>query len=628
MCGILALLGSKPPKVPVAALQRMVDAVAHRGPDGRGLVLLAADGSEVRVDGARSEWRVALGHRRLSILDLSAAGAQPMARGARLWATYNGEIYNYVELRRELSSSAAFSTETDTEVLLAAYEAWGTDCFRRLRGMWGLVLIDLGRRVAVVSRDRLGIKPVYLAPFSGGWAVVSEVKQLLELPGYALRPERASVETYLKTGYEMTGRSFFEGVRPLPPGTFVEIDLDTGIATSPRSFWSPEEIEVSVTSRREAAERFRSAFEESVSIHLRSDVPVGCALSGGLDSSAVAAMCSQRLSSGRLKAFSVVFPGEPIDETPFVDAVVRRTGAESFRVSPRAIDLVADLERFVYVHDEPVGSAAQYAGYALARVMRAEGVPVTLNGQGGDEVFAGYWQSYLSWLFGQARAGHVVGVLGHLLLAGADPRGNADLLLQVPTMMRRLGLRRGAATHRDEDLAGRVLGMTARQRRVFEIREMYLPRLLKWDDRNFMAFSVEGRYPFLDHRVIETVLSFEPSLLYRAGWVKEPLRAAMQDALPDRVVRRTSKLGFETPQQRWLREDLRPVLESTLDGDSPVWEVLDREQARRAFAREQAGASAGEELSQFMFRTWMVDRWMQRFSLSWSERPVALEAAA
>lgn len=628
MCGVLALLGRSASRVPLSAVHRMVDSVAHRGPDGRGVVLLSADGRQVGGAAPSGDWRVALGHRRLSILDLTEAGAQPMSRGADLWVTYNGEIYNYVELREELAATTSFSTDTDTEVLLAAYDAWGTGCFRRLRGMWGLVLVDLRRRVAVVSRDRLGIKPLYLAPHGDGWVVVSEIKQLLELPGYPLRPERASVETYLKTGYEIASRSFFSGVRPIPPGTFLEIDLDTGAVGEPISYWSPETVEPRVSSRREAASLFRSAFEEAVSIHLRSDVPVGCALSGGLDSSAVAAVCARRLPFGRLKTFSVVFPGDPIDESPFVDAVVRRTRSESFRISPRAAELLEDLDRFVYIHDEPVGSAAQYAGYALARLMRREGVPVTLNGQGGDEVFAGYWQSYLSWLFGRAREGRLLDVARHLLLAGADPGGNPDLLLELPNMMRRLGARRSAATSRDEDLAGRVLGMSARERRVFEIREMYLPRLLKWDDRNFMASSVEGRYPFLDHRVIETVLSFEPSLLYRSGWVKEPLREGFVDLLPRRVVRRRSKFGFETPQQRWLREELRPALESTLAGDSPVWEVLDRDEARRALEAEQAGAVGGEELSQSLFRIWMVDRWMRCFQLSWREPTVRLDAAA
>jgi asparagine synthase (glutamine-hydrolysing) len=650
MCGILGLIRRPDFPLPSGTVEAMTRLVSHRGPDGAGYAYLESHGDGLRQlpQGGGAEggpWRIALGHRRLKILDLSEAADQPMAwpmasstgsldtEPPHLWLIYNGEVYNYLELRRELQEEGwRFATTGDTEVVLAAYEHWGTECFRRFHGMWGLVLIDGRRRRAVVSRDRLGIKPLYLRSLDGCVAVVSELKQLTAMPGPPLAVHAEALGEYLSTGYEETDRCFFAGVEPLAAGTWRSIDLDTLELGPARSFWDPALDEPEIDDPQEAAALFAEAFRHSVTLHLRSDVPVGCALSGGLDSSAVAGVIQDLWRDhkpratelvqarqpgqppvGKLQTFTATFPGSAVDEGPQVRRTAAALGADAFFVEPRAEELLSELDDWVWSHDEPVGSLSQYAGYRVARLTREHGVPVVLNGQGGDEVLGGYWQSYLLWLRDLARRGRAFALAGHLLGA-AGPGGNPRLLAQLPVLGKRYLHRRRSSEGRTSPTLQRMLSMGERPRRLFEIRHLYLPRLLKWDDRNFMASSVEGRYPFLDHRLIELCLRFSPKALYRSGWTKRPLRQGLEPWLPEEVRRRKVKLGFETPQERWLRGPLAPVVRSFADGDSPLWAYLEPAPVRAQALRASEGL--GREQGEQLLRALLADRWMRRFGLA------------
>lgn len=606
MCGVAGILRLPETSVADGALERMTALVAHRGPDGEGTEYLALDGD--------ATWRVGLGHRRLSILDLSPAGRQPMAYDdGRLWLSYNGEVYNYVELRRELEQLGyAFRTGTDTEVVLAAYRAWGPECLARLRGMWGFLLVDLAERRALLARDRLGIKPLYTTRGPGWLAVASEIKQFRALAGFAPRPNPSAVTDYLATGYERPGSTFFAGVEPLAPGHYQLIQLDTLRADAAIPYWFPERVRIEVTRAEEAARRFRAAFEESVRIHLRSDVPVGCALSGGLDSSSIAALVARQRAadSPPLHTFSVTFPGTPIDERPYIDAVVRSLDARPHFVTPTAEQFLEDLDDFLDKHDEPVGSLSQYAGYAVARLTRAAGVPVTLNGQGGDEVLSGYWQCYFVHLRQLARQGRLARLGGHLVGAML-PGGNLELVRQAPGVVRRYRARqRDAGGGQGPVQLASTLAPEAW--RVYEVRELTLPRLLKWDDRNFMAFSVEGRYPLLDHPLIELCLSFAPEVLFRRGWTKHPLRQGLADVLPASIAWRRSKWGFETPQGRWLSGGLAEPLRRLADRDGPVWQYADRGAYRQLIDRRAGDLAWNREDEQRAFRVFLLDRWLAR----------------
>jgi asparagine synthase (glutamine-hydrolysing) len=622
MCGIATILRLSMADVPPGTIETMTRRVAHRGPDGEGVTLLAPSGDHWKeVSTHDPSWRVALGHRRLSILDLSEAGHQPMRRGEHLWITYNGEAYNYLEIRQELAALGhTFQSHTDTEVLLAAYQQWGPECFARFHGMWGLVIIDTQRQIAVLCRDRIGIKPVYFVNTGQAILVASEIKQFADVAGFRLRPQKDVLADYLATGYEQQGQTFFADVTPLEPGTYLEVDLRTLAISTPRSYWFPEKIVPSITRRDEATERFRAELLAAVRLNLRSDVPVGCALSGGLDSSLVAGCIAEELKATRaqVQTFSVVFPGSKTNEQPYVDEVNRMVNAVPHLIAPTSQDFLNDVDRFTWIHDEPVGGFAQHAAYSLARLTREAGVPVTLNGQGGDEILNGYWQSYFMHLLGLFRGGRWFKLAGQFLGA-AFPGGNGELWRQTPIMFRRYLARRSAAqtSAASESSAAktlsRVLGMNEQERRVFEVRQMYLPRLLKWDDRNFMAFSVEGRYPLLDHRLIELTLSFAPSVLYDRGWIKEPIRRAAKGLIPASIVRRRTKWGFETPLDQWLSGPLREPLREWLRADSPVWEFTDRERAQKIVDRNWSAASASEEDWQIVLRLGLADRWLKVF---------------
>lgn len=634
MCGIALLLKRANVYCPTDALNHMRDDVVHRGPDDQGACLFAGNGRQFdRRHGTDAGWEVGLAHRRLSILDLSAAGHQPMSYRDSIWIVFNGEVYNFVELRAELSRLGhGFRSQSDTEVILAAYTEWGPACFARFRGMWGLALVDFRRHEAVICRDRLGIKPVYLWEGQGILAVASETKQFRHVPGFCARLDTGVGAEFLETGYENSRRSFLRDVTPVPGGHWVRIPLDTLRPETPVPYWHPERVRASVTDPREAAQQFAAKTRESVRLHLRSDVPVGCALSGGLDSSTIAALIDQERDreASPLKTFTCTFPGHALDEREYAQAALQAVRAESHFVTLSPQRFLDDLERFVWIHDEPAGGVSIYAAYCLARRTRECGVPVILNGQGGDEILSGYWQSYFMHLRQLARSGRLGTLAGHL--AGAVlPGGNPGLIGQIPVMFRRYRSRRRGGTRlrlrnlegqRDPSILEHVLRLDEPAYRVNEIRELHLPRLLKWDDRNWMAFSVEGRYPFLDHELVELCLSFNTSVLHRCGWTKVPLRRGFADLLPKKIIERKTKFGFETPQDDWLRGPLRSCFRRWLRSDRPIWDLADRKDVEHLAAPVWQSANDAQESGQMLFRLFMFDRWLEVFGIAVEAAPL------
>ena len=492
--------------------------------------------------------------------------------------------------------------------------------------MWGLALYDAVSNLVTLSRDPLGIKPLYLWHAPGLVAIASEIKQFLQIPGFVVRGDELVVSEYLERGYEDPSRSFFRGVLPLTSGTYLQIPLGNLTTGDPVGYWSPDRVKVSVTDPREASELFGAKFTECVRIHLRSDVPVGCALSGGMDSSAIAVVTNSLRGAeiGPLHTFTSTFPGDPTDEREFVDAVLATVRAEPHFDTPDPAEFLNDLADFVWHHDEPVGGLSIYAGYCLARLTREAKVPVTVNGQGGDEILSGYWQSYFMYLRELALLGRWLSLAGHL--AGAlMSDGNASLFEQAPLMLsryrnRRRGetlvrLRRGPAAPSSPILRD-ALALRGQARRVGDIRSLFLPRLLKWDDRNSMAFSIEGRYPFLDSELIELCLSFSPELLFRRGWTKWPLRRALRSLLPEKIYSRRSKFGFEVPQDRWLCGPLRPAIERWLQTDRPLWNYVERDRVRQLAEKTWHLDGRRAEPGQALFRCLMLDKWWEVFHVA------------
>jgi asparagine synthase (glutamine-hydrolysing) len=395
------------------------------------------------------------------------------------------------------------------------------------------------------------------------------------------------------------------------------------VLSSPQSYWWPEKVESTVYDAAQASEAFVAKLDECVLMHLRSDVPTGCALSGGLDSSAIT-MLAQNHGNGNsvLHTFTSTCAEDPKEERAYAEAVLNKIRADPHFFVPSAEGFLNDLNDFVWHHDEPVGSISMYAGYCLARTSNEAKVPVILNGEGGDEILSGYWQSYFLYLRELGIRGRVFTLASHL--AGALlPDGNPSLLGQFPIMLRRYLARRkglgsitGQSSFFVSEVLQRALSSRGRARRLNEIRLMYLPRLLRWDDRNSMAFSTEGRYPFLDHELIELCLSFAPEILYYRGWTKWPLRCGLRNTLPQKVLFRRSKFGFWVPQSQWLYGPLRPALTQWLDSDRPLWDWIDRTIVRDLAEETWRTSRRYDEPGQALVRCFLLDKWLEVFEVA------------
>jgi asparagine synthase (glutamine-hydrolysing) len=590
MCGIAGVAGGPEDLAPI---RTMTAALRHRGPDDEGYLLAdSRSGRACPFAGAdtlpglglpllpslpQGSFDVALGHRRLAILDLGPGGHGPMASpDGRHWITYNGEIFNYVELRDELRGRGhAFRTTCDTEVLLAAYAEWGEDALARLNGMWAFGIYDAARGTLFCARDRYGVKPFHYFWDGKVFAFASEIKGLLAHPRVPRRPDEGTVFQFLAAGAVDEGeRTFFEGIRRLPPGHALTLGLRAYALDVRRWYTLPDPA---ACPEREG--EVRELLCDAVRVRLRSDVDVGTCLSGGLDSSTLVAMTARLRhgpTTGRL-SFSVVYPDAGLDERAFVSEVAAATGVDSRRATPTSADLLRDLPALVRDQEEPFPSLGPYSQWRVMQLARDAGVKVLLDGQGADEVFAGYHYQLGPWLAEIAEQdGLAEAVRAARAAAAATGRPLAFLLgllayhaLPLPGLLREAALAR-AATHGRVPASlldrgwARSMGPTRSGRhrpraslkaeRRANILETSLPALLRYEDRNSMAHSIEARTPFLDFRLVERALALPARELVKDGWTKAPLREAARGLVPESVRLRRDKLGFATPDERWLDE--------------------------------------------------------------------------
>lgn len=621
MCGVSAIIRKDLRSLSATDFKSFNNIIAHRGPDGERIKFFDTTPPEEGDE----NWTVAFGHRRLSIIDLTESGNQPMSyHQDNLWIVFNGEIYNYIELKAELLKAGfSFRGTSDTEVVLAAYQAWGESVFERLRGMWAIILFDREKNKIIVSRDRMGIKPLYYHVYEGKYiSLASEIKQFLQLPGFKPEGNLSVIRQYLLSGFERNDVTFFKNVWPVLPGTYQVIDIGKLKIGKPVSFWSPEKIKSSIANANEASQIFKKELDYSVQIHLRSDVPVGCQLSGGLDSSSVFALMNKHYTGEAIHSFTVNFPGFEKDESPFVKRMLNGSAATPHFISPTADEFHNEVRKFVWHHDEPVGGFSHYAGFVLARLIASQKIKVVLNGQGGDEILGGYWQQYFSYLFQLTKSLQIPNLISHFVKAMSSS-GNDELIKQIPSILGRYLARRNEIEFEFTPRMNKVdtlgymkeyLSYSHQERRIFDIRNLILPRLLKWDDRNLMAFSVEGRYPFLDHKVIETALQFDYRTLFSGGWTKYPLRLAMQNQIPKEIYWRKSKWGFETPQQKWLSLNLRSMLAQWIKNEKPLSMIVTdnsvEEIANRFWRKNKL------EDGQLLFRLYLMDQWLKLYGIS------------
>lgn len=632
MCGLFGSLAFAPERA-------RIDIVAHRGPDGSGW-------AEFRS----AAGPVALGHRRLAIIDVTDAGLQPMSdRSGRLHLVFNGEIYNYIELREELRAKGhVFVSEGDSEVLLASYAEWGEGCLQRFLGMFSFIIWDEGQQRLFAARDRFGIKPLYMVANPYGLAFGSEIKQLLGLPGLSGSMNLARVRDFLASGItNHTAETLFDGVFQVQPGCSVTIDASRPWAgsVSPRRWYAIPASSGLELSEAEAADRFRELFTDSVRMHLRSDVPIGSCLSGGLDSSAIVCVMSRMLGQegrgAKVNTVSACYAEKSVDEKPFMEEVVSQTGAIPHYIFPRPEDVFARASDITWHQDEPFGSTSIFAQWCVFEEAKRAGIKVMLDGQGADEQLAGYHSAYVYYMSDLIRRGDYATLLrtmaernrfhgisfaeqfSRYLVPLIPPKMRSFLIRQRQSLVyhdwtnsdvfRALGPARSVIEVASEtnglpaitDLASFCLVLTMSSN---------LPMLLHWEDRNSMAHSIEARVPFLDHRLVEFNLALGNSHKILRGDTKRVLRSAMKDILPERVRNRRDKLGFATPEQEWFRGPLRGLISDGIEATLSRYPGLLDAAGTRALAADMLEGRRNVDFT--LWRIVNLGLWGERFNVS------------
>ncbi len=616
MCGICGICESKPDAQPdPTVLSAMTDSMRHRGPDDRG----------THIRGC-----VGLGHRRLSIIDLHG-GAQPMTLDdGGLVVVFNGEIYNYIELMRDLESrGASFVTRSDTEVILHAYRQWGPMCVEKFNGMFSLAIWDERERSLCVARDRLGKKPLYYHLAAGRLIFASEMKAILRHPEVGREINLAALDEYLAHGYVPRDRCIIAGVNKLPPGHTLKW-RDGRIETA--SYWKPRFSETPPQDERAWIEELEERMRESVRIRLRSDVPLGIFLSGGVDSSAIVALASQE-SASQLKTFAIGFDEQDFDELKYARMVAERFDTEHEEIIVRDQDLDV-LPELVYHLDEPFADPSALPTYYVCREARRH-VTVCLSGDGADEVFAGY--SRYRHAQDQARWDGIT-ALGVRQLCG--------VMTQVyPRRLRGRATLEQVATHGADRYAFQLGVFDAIERRalfhpglvanvvrssaLFESyfshaddralttalqhadQENYLPDdILVKVDRCSMQNSLEVRSPFLDHRVVEFVNKLPADWKLRGGVGKYVLKKMLAPYLPEEVLHRR-KMGFALPIKHWFRgRQTAHVRDLLLSPDSLSLRWLRRETVARLLDDHQHGR---RDLSQKIWTLLIFEHWCRKY---------------
>jgi len=638
MCGIAGFvsLGTDPYARAASALRAMSSLIAHRGPDGEG------------------EWKsadahVGLVHRRLAIIDLSANGAQPMHGPNGTVITYNGEIYNYIELREELCANWQFRSASDTEVILAAYEKWGDDCVSHLRGMFAFAIWDAKNHKLFAARDRFGIKPFYYTQQGDRLFFASEAKALLPfLPD--IRTDSSALAEYLTFQYTIGARTLFEGIDTLLPGHMLVVANRKVVV---RRYWDVQ-YEVDFDhSPRFFESRFKELLTDSMDVHLRSDVPVGGYVSGGLDSSLVALLASRHDHRNR-QAFHGRFMEHPgYDESRYAREVTDRAGMSLHIADITAADFHRHIGDVIYHLDFPVagpGSFPQFMVSALA----AKHLKVVLGGQGGDELLGGYAR-YLVAYFEQSIKAAMDGTYrqGNYVVTIESIVPNLGLLREYKPMIKefwREGLfedidrRYFRLVDRSTDMVGEVDWSSLDKSRVFDAfrgifnnqdnvrKEAYfdkmthfdfkclLPALLQVEDRMSMAHGLESRVPFLDHPLVEFLATVPADVKFRGGQMKQLMKTAYRDTLPESVLERRDKMGFPVPLKEWFEGPLKTF----------VADVFDQQRSRkRAYFNTDVVMANFQGASQFSRKTWgllSLELWHQRFHDRASEFKAMVEA--
>lgn len=629
MCGINGVFA---PGLESAALggaaERMTAALSHRGPDAHGIHV------DLRVP-------VALGHARLSIIDLSDAAGQPMSSPDDQYViVFNGEVYNFNELRRELEPTRHFSTRSDTEVVLAAYEKWGTAAFTRLNGMFALAILDRRRGRLVLSRDRLGIKPLFVSCLNGNVVFGSEIKALLASGLVPASVDTSQLHEYLYFGNTLGAGTFYKGIERFPPGSWLAVDMESGQRIGPEAYWSVPQAfanggDAGVSGIDDPRRHTADLLSAAVKRQLVSDVPVGVFLSGGVDSTAIVALASQHYGS-RLRTYSVGFDylGDG-EELPTARWVAERFGTEHHELHVSAANITDTVEKMVQAHDQPFGDAANLPLFQLCQAVNGE-TKVILQGDGGDELFGGYRRySYLRVpamrrIAKLAAAGltPLQGASGYRAfgpwrffsaLSNRDPAERMALLLSVetpfesPTRVLSPALREAIAGQdpfaRYREISHHLPATDPLQAMLWTDLQILLPDIfLEKVDRSTMAASMEVRVPFLDHDLVDYVGALPSRLKVGINARKLLLKSALKGTVPERILQ-ARKVGFGVPVSRWLAGPLRRYAEDRILGTRNAKNWFDADTIRCMFKQHARG---DRDHSQLLWKALQLALWCEQ----------------
>jgi asparagine synthase (glutamine-hydrolysing) len=572
MCGISLIISKLDEAICEEKIRGMNDRVKHRGPDGEGYYF----GSNF-----------AMGHRRLSIVDLSPAGLQPMRRGDD-YIIFNGMIYNYLELRTELVLQGyEFSTQTDTEVLLAACQHWGTEAFKRLNGMWAFAWYNRKSNQIILCRDHFGIKPMYYTTVNNLFAVASEIKQFLNLPGYTPVLNKKVAVNFLTHGWlNYSEHTFFMGTKELRAGHYLVYDLENHHHQI-HNWYNLSEASAPVNPElQKAILQVRDLFGDSIKKRMRADVSIGSCLSGGIDSSAIVShLGARQLANKNFVTVTSCYRIPKYDEQIYSDEVTRSTGFKGVKVFPELNRLFDDdeMDIMLYHQEQPFGTASHYSEFQVFKTAAAQKLKVMLDGQGADEYFGGYDEFFMIYLHALIRSGKFREAIRSL-------KGKADnnlfsigrLLIsyyktiywypRVGALKKIFGKPNFSWLNNSwKKIAGQnLVAFKPGNLRDLSLQEMIsssLPLQLHSEDRNSMMHSIESRLPYLDHRLVEYVISLPCGFKIKDGISKFILRNAI-DELPLLIKNRTDKMGFVAPDEPWVRQNkdkIRTELKDAID---------------------------------------------------------------
>ncbi len=608
MCGICGIIPFDKKPVDEVKIRQMMAAMKYRGPNDEGVYMLS---------------NIGLGFVRLSILDLSAAGHQPMLDPTQRYCiVFNGEIFNYIELREELKAiGVEFFTNTDTEVLLNAYIQYGEDCLNKLNGMFAFVIYDKQTGKIFAARDRFGVKPFYYYQTESTFIFASEIPPVLAVYGQANKANEQMIFDYLTFNRtDHTENTFFADIKKLQHGSCISIN---GNSVEIKKWY---DLKSRIRTEKSDPEKYRQLLVDAVKLRMRSDVPVGVCLSGGLDSSAITSIIAGELQNPQINTFSAVYqPGDRGDESKYIH-LYRDILPNMFEVFPTLENLQQDLSNFIKIHGEPIPSTSPYAQYLVFKLAK-ERVTVTLDGQGADEQLGGY-HYFFGFYFKDLLKRFKLFTLTREIIAYYKVHrsiyGLKTFLYFLLPKKNRTSLRvnKGGflitefaqqfAEGNNKSVVNDLYASKSMKEALLNHFEYKLEHLLKWDDRNSMAHSVESRTPFLDYRLVEYTLSIENEAIIRNGFTKSILRESLKNILPEEIRMRRDKIGFATPQDEWFRSDIfKNVILDLLNSESfENRKIIDPQQA---ILRYQKHLNREIDISKDIWKWIHLELWFREF---------------